>query len=505
MSSVLQLYLENYTAEEGKLFLYINHNQEEELNVERENLTVTLGNNTLDVLQVQTVENRGDAMSFLFLVDVSGSLDKNRMESMKEILTSFTNNMRDGDNICIIAMGDELRSSGFLTDEQQIREAIDALEVLHEDTNLYQGIEESIQILLNEEAVSAKRCLVVLSDGAEDNTYGITREEVTTIVQNSHIPVYTVGMVKNTENQTYLDNAKILGSFARVSAGGNHYVPALDDMEPVDVADSIWNSLLNGQIITVDTSSAIPEGKEVYLEVTMDIDGVGTAQEGMNVWDSRAIIEIVEEETEVAVETETIEAEENVTEETVGEPPKDSSGVDITIAGIGIGIVLLALVLVLFLVKRNKDKNKSEKNEEEIVGNSDEQTGDRNTAMETQGNIYMEQDVEIAPATYSSKETLQVQLFRLGNSSDKDFVIEVGESFTLGRDPQRANFALAEDKGLSGVHCTFRYRNGSLVVEDNASTNGTYVNGIPIKNPMTLNPDDVLLVGSYEYRVYWKS
>ena len=153
------------------------------------------------------MDNSGDAMSFLFLVDVSGSLDKNRMESMKEILTNFTNNMRDGDNICIIAMGDEFRSSGFLTDEQQIKEAIDALEVLHEDTNLYQGIEESIQTLLIEEAVSAKRCLVVLSDGAEDNTYGITREEVTTIVQNSHIPVYTVAMVKNTENQTYLNNA----------------------------------------------------------------------------------------------------------------------------------------------------------------------------------------------------------------------------------------------------------------------------------------------------------
>lgn len=514
-SGALQLNLENYTAEDGKLYLYVNHNQGTSFSAGKESFTVSLGKEELEVLNVQTVGETGVPVTFLCLVDVSGSLDKNRMEVMKETLSCLAADMREGDSICIIAMGDELRSSGFLTGKEEIQAQIDALEVLHEDTNLYQGIEESLLLLQTDTSVSAKRCLLVLSDGAEDNTYGITREEVNTRVQDSHIPIFTVGMIKNTGNQSQLDSVKILGSFARTSAGGSHYVPALDDLSAEQIAENIWTSVLGSQVITVDTQGLAPTGQELYLQVSVNVEGIGAASAGMNVADGNILSETPVETESGSEETEAAETESETTMETgtLQEEHAPTQGMNmLVVAGIGIGIVLLIVILIAVITRKKKKTSEPElqtegKPEELSVDMSpDELKEEENAKDEAESGIAETagiQNTEPEPGMNVRKAGITVQLVRVGISETKSFSITVADSLTMGRNPEVSAFALPDDKSLSGRHCTFYYRNGGLFLEDNGSTNGTYVNGIPIKGTMRLNRDDVLLIGSYEYRICW--
>jgi hypothetical protein len=59
------------------------------------------------------------------------------------------------------------------------------------------------------------------------------------------------------------------------------------------------------------------------------------------------------------------------------------------------------------------------------------------------------------------------------------FAIRAGIDVHVGRDPAQCPITLAEPR-VSGVHATLRFDNGVLMVRDEGSNNGTYVNGMRI-------------------------
>lgn len=494
LDEILQLYLENYKAAEGELSVYVSHNKTETFSPGNDDFTISLGKENVPVLNVSTVEETGENVTCLCLVDVSGSLDEARMNDMKELLGSLVYNLREGDSVCIVAMGDTLRISGFLTDKEKIQEQIDALAVLKEDTNLYQGVTESLQTLMAGEDVNAKRCLLVLSDGAEDNTYGITREEVNAAIEESHIPVYTIGMVKNTSNQEGLDSVKILGSFARVSEGGNHYVPKLDEMNAQEIATEIWNDLMNGLVIKADTTNLYVTGQELYLKVSVNKEGVGSAEAGMNAYDSNIVFE-TEEIVEETIEEEPLEYIES----------KGGNGLVFLFFGIGLFLVISVILTVIFIRKKKKKGAKTIEVSEMDTDNND--VCENSDALNLDEHI-PEDGMAVNPSVDNSGSYvmggLDVRLIRMGIGETKTLSFQIVDKVTMGRDKNKSDFALEEDNGLSSVHCMFVYQNRGLYLQDVDSTNGTYVNGVPIKTPIRLNQDDVILAGSYEYRICWQ-
>jgi pSer/pThr/pTyr-binding forkhead associated (FHA) protein len=69
---------------------------------------------------------------------------------------------------------------------------------------------------------------------------------------------------------------------------------------------------------------------------------------------------------------------------------------------------------------------------------------------------------------------------------------------TIGRRPP-ADVLLLDD-AVSGRHARFARHNGEWVVEDLASTNGTYVNGRRLTQPVVLRPGDVVVTGGAAWR-----
>jgi hypothetical protein len=73
--------------------------------------------------------------------------------------------------------------------------------------------------------------------------------------------------------------------------------------------------------------------------------------------------------------------------------------------------------------------------------------------------------------------------------------IDVGQELQIGRSAG-AEGRLGDDPEISRQHAKIsRNPQGQLVVEDLASTNGTYVNGQRISGPQTLNPGDTVQMG----------
>ena len=60
--------------------------------------------------------------------------------------------------------------------------------------------------------------------------------------------------------------------------------------------------------------------------------------------------------------------------------------------------------------------------------------------------------------------------------------IELGKpSFVLGKNPEKSDYAVADNTNISRVHAVITMRNGRYYVMDQNSTNGTFINGRIIK------------------------
>ena len=74
-------------------------------------------------------------------------------------------------------------------------------------------------------------------------------------------------------------------------------------------------------------------------------------------------------------------------------------------------------------------------------------------------------------------------------------------SIIIGRDSTKAKLVFKNDELLSGRHCELSLKEGRIFICDLNSTNGTYVNGVPISGSFRLHNDDIILLGSMELRI----
>lgn len=80
--------------------------------------------------------------------------------------------------------------------------------------------------------------------------------------------------------------------------------------------------------------------------------------------------------------------------------------------------------------------------------------------------------------------------------------IELGKpSFVLGKNPEKSDYAVADNTNISRVHAVITMRNGRYYVMDQNSTNGTFINGRIIKagQEKEILPGDCLMLANEEF------
>lgn len=484
--------MDQYKTQDDKIIVYVNHNQGEDFRLDMGDSTVVVGKQNLAMEGVTKFKDTGESMSYMFIVDISGSMDKERIEAAKEIISLFIAQKKDGDNCCVVTMGDEITESGFLEDTEALYAFIDTIEVTRQDTDLYKSIKEQLNVLQTDKSVHDKRCLVILSDGADDQADGITKEEAETQVKDAHIPIFTIALLPGNYKDSDLESAKILGSFARYSAGGEHYAPLLDGLENKDVYERIENIIENSLVITADLAEIVADDGNIYLGVQLS-DGMVSGKDGMQI-PAGDILDAVEQAQSVQVNVninknntmpEVTEASEEVQEmitTDVEEIQENSMSGFVVILAIVVVIVLsVAAVIVLVLRRSKKD--------EAIVEENLCSTGDGRTEG-------ISREVESVP----TGSGVRITLFRVGPGVEESYALVINGRKSIGR-KSHCDLCFEGDTALSGVHCFLFCVNNRIYVQDNNSTNGTFINGVPITGEYCVEDGDVMLIGSAEYRI----
>jgi len=88
---------------------------------------------------------------------------------------------------------------------------------------------------------------------------------------------------------------------------------------------------------------------------------------------------------------------------------------------------------------------------------------------------------------------------QIAGRADQVFTLVAGETIDVGRS-KSCNVVL-DDKSASRVHARFEVTDRGLVVTDNNSTNGTFVNSGPLKESLLLKSGDIVHIGMVKIAV----
>ncbi len=493
----LSVHAEGCVAQQGEFRLYWSTNLKRMPAASE--IALQVGNQTLPLSGIQTFKQTGEGATYLFLTDISGSIDEKKLDTIKKTLITIVDSLGSKDNAGVLLVGDEVEIQPLSADKAAITAQIESIASGTKTTNLYTGIAKGLDLLVADAKSNPKKCLIVLSDGEDYAATGITREEVEKKISTLRIPVYTVAMVGENPQGSYVESAKILGSFARLSPGGKDLMHDLKEETSKTAAQEILNSVSNSLVLTADLTGLAFEGNEQYMKLELNAGTAGKASDGYNIATgalTAAQATPVPEATPAPTPA--------VTPEPTPVPASPTPPPAPTIFGLpalwvyigGGALILIALVAVLIIAAKRRKKRS------DLAG-----------LQEPQGNTMQFADMDMgvtAPIAeghtipmQASAGDIALRFTRMGPNGGQVYQAKLFDCVVIGRKADLANLAFPEDDMLSGRHCEIIRRGTSLFISDLGSTNNTYVNGVVTSGYHKLEQDDVIYIGSMELRINW--
>lgn len=499
-TEVKEINVEGYALDENQMRIYINTDAQTIPN--KENLKIFLGDGEYKAQKVSAFDSSQEGVSYLVLVDVSGSVTEADIEAAKGILTQLVELKKDKDNLAIIEIKNEIAPTEFASEKEALLEQIQNIQRTKEDTNLYLAVREGLKLLDEEEVCYQKKCMIILSDGMDDQKNGILFEDVRDSIKNGNIPVCTLAMPVNGTTKGEEAPDKVLKSFTDNAAGGVHIRMEDTEMANEEIAKALSDFAHGGVVAEISLEGFESNGSNVELNVEMETEAENIQGDSCTI-SSYEIAAVLVEEVEV-------------TEPEVVEEPVEEDSTDIYPWGIIAGVVVLSVVAIIFLGKKKSEANAEKEKENDIstdvIGEEkvegketakeekkkekkhQKQNVEDTEAIEEEDAAYMPEPIEVIPV---------VSLTEIGLNAHRILQKECRDTITIGR-RKNADIVIRDDMQVSGYHCELSREAGNMYVRDLESTNGTYLNGVPVQGKVQISQDDVLFIGSYEYRISWE-
>lgn len=487
----LALNLESFNYDDGIMKIFFNTSFDQELQPEQ--LTLSIGNKKMGVSDLKRVESTETGVTYLFLVDVSGSMSDKKLKAVKQILKDTLDRITEKDNASIFSVGNDAYTNPIVSSKNEYQLQIDAIDrKSSEDTNLYTSIVKGLDVLQTRDEVHDKKCLIILSDGEDDYTTGITRDEVYKKIEFCHIPVFTIAMMEKKPTQKRIEASKTLGSFARYSPGGLDMVYGLNETTSSELAVKIVSAVETGYVLTADLSDYVSDGKEQVLKLELTTEA-GSASDSYTI-DTNGF-------TGIASPSPTPEPEINNGEKEDG-PEEQSNGLWPIIAVVGGAVIAAIIIIILSKTRKKKNQNKDPKvdqpDKEPVVEKSEEEAEPVTTSIPID---------RTAASSVSQPEPQEpdvtIVLTKMDRMNNQVHMVDIFGSIVIGRTKVKSDLSFPEDSKLSSAHCQISFSANKLYLKDLNSTNGTFVNGIPISSQYMLEKGDIIQMGSMQFRINW--
>lgn len=324
--------------------------------------------------------------------------------------------------------------------------------------------------------------------------------------------VYTLGYPTGItyENPVYYSNDKVSmtsGSIANTTSSDN--VQLIQHDAKID-ASNCGGPLVNENGFVIGMNELLTDGSNYYTldsaEIVSILDGLGIEYKKITTEEYKLLVNPPE-----------------VIDPPAPEPlPEPEPVFDLKKVLTIVGLIILGLAAigaiafgVILIVKKVKDKKEADKKEEEAQKVSRFDVKPEQPVMKVQPNPAAAASVAPANETTvlnaapvnSGTTNLGGRAFSseflgtLIRKKNGENIVVNKDNFSIGKDTQNIDFRIADNSAISRRHATIKKINGEVVLEDNGSTNGTFVNGIRLaKNQIKgIKNGDVIKFANEEF------
>lgn len=460
-----------------------------------EDISLNIAGKTLKPTAIRQFSRKDEGMAVVIAIDISSSVSQKRFAELKNALSIWLKQLSPKDKVAVISFGDEVKICQDYTSEiKTLLYTVQNLKAKDKQTLLNSGITKSLELAGIKDASLPKRRLIVLaSDCMDDSSASATNSEVKDAVDETHVPIYAIFV--NDSKKSPKENANVIGEYARRS-GGNFY--ELKSKPFIEIFKTMFKEIDHTAVAEFSLDGIVADGQKqraslIYSKGDMKVsDGI----------DVRLVNDTSQQVPETASgDAVSADASEGKTGGITANKP--------ILFGV-IAIVIIAGAAVIFVVLKSKKEKALEKarqtknaaHQNEPATTSPTQADSGTTQKIVVGEPAKGQTVRV-PSPAPKVPTLEVELSVTGSrGSTEIYNVSVANRLTLGRKGANASdFGIPGDATISARHCELIFANGTLSVVDLNSTNGTFVNGSPIKGTYPLNNDDRLMLGKTEFKV----
>ena len=481
--TALQAGLEGAVFKDGNLAVLYGTNSAQTPTAKE--LSAFLGDAALPVSSVEPYTKSGQGTTYLFLADVSGSISASSIAQIKSILSAVNSNLAPGDNAAVATVGNQIRTAPFEQNPQKRLAQIQAIKGVSENTNLFSSIIDSLALLSASTESHMRKCLIVLSDGEDYYTTGVTQEEVFQKIDNAHISVDTIALLQDQKDDKAVQAAKVLGSFARRSPGGADITfGAARTATAAQAAAAVRQAEGRSFLVTCGLPQTPVKADRETLKLTLaqNLEKVSCEAEldtgEIRAWQAKAGSSAPTAKSAASSST---------------PPPKKAALPPWVPAAAGL-LAAAAIAALILLLRRQSRRNAARREAERTKGIP--------VPPPPSTQAIPLQKPPLAPE--SPPSPIHLILTRVGLTETDVYELDMPQSLTIGQSPKESQLSFPEDAFLAPAHCRLDFSEGKLKLNDLGSASGTYVNGVPITGEWELQQDDILLLGSMELRVSWK-
>jgi len=475
-------------------------------------VSAALGKTACDSVQFQTVQEAGASVKTLILIDNSLSIpEESRAEAASALLDLIA--ARKGNEFFALGtISDHVTIlQDFTDDYTQLRNTMTALSYEYQDTYLTDALYDYLIENPFSESIQSFDRILLISDGVDNKSVGYTKDELLSLLQETPLPIYTVGVDTSSGGGK---NEELENMFALARASGGETFLLNDPENPLEltaVLEKDWNNL----IVAVQVPEAAQDGSLQTLSLHLECeDGESTAI----AYDRLRMPLLVskpepEPEPEPGPEPEPEpvpepEPEPEPESEPEPEPEPEPENDTKQILLLAILAAVLAVLAVLFVLLWKK-KGKASDNGQEAKKDQDGPPADEHRleddldgTLTISGGRKMVEDLEEDPEKTVGLWNPNICRITLTDihSPEKYYQKSIDASLSIGFSPQ-ADFCIDYDRTVSRQQCEIIREDRELYLVNHSRSNITQLNGYDVTSKVPLPNGGVITMGNVEMRV----
>lgn len=440
--------------------------------LQKEDLQAKIGSKAIKISRIVPFEDTQEGIGYVLLVDVSKSLSVAQFRQMQETIAAFVDAMSERDQAALVTFGSEVKlMQEFSPNRSKIKEKLSALRPSDEETAFYSGLDKAIAVARDGNAeVPVRRVVITLSDGVNDLTGGVNKGDISSRLSRDPVPLFLIGYLQGAPTPEEESAIGVMKDFASQS-GGRYYDGRGGNWRGIYFA--ITRSIRSAFVIEADATGFRSEGTVYPLEISL--------RSANRIWTSSIQLTVPAGGTAAPATETAVAGTKPAGTEKPGEPQGGSMGL---YAGIAIAAAVLAAVWLW--LRRRGGGNVPAKSElskpPEMVAVS---TGEGSPVAEL-----------------ASPPGVMTRLTRIHEGPPPhQLEFEIVDRVVLGSDPAVSHLVFENDSDIASAHCVIYFEGGRLYLQDLASPQGTFLNGVALTSRQCIAEQDVLKIGRTEMRI----